>query len=47
MSKKKYKGLMIQNKNSKRNYELIEYYEAGISLSGTEGQENCYYIKVK
>lgn len=36
MSKKKYKGLMIQNKNSKRNYELIEYYEAGISLSGTE-----------
>lgn len=36
MTKKKHKGLMIQNKNSKRNYDLIEYYEAGISLSGTE-----------
>ena len=36
MAKKKHKGLMITNKNSKRNYELIEYYEAGISLSGTE-----------
>lgn len=36
MAKKKQKGLMIPNKNSRRNYDLTEYYEAGISLSGPE-----------
>ena len=36
MKKNKFLGFKIKNSNAFRNYELIEKYEAGISLAGTE-----------
>ena len=36
MKKNKFSGFKIKNSNAFRNYELIEKYEAGISLAGTE-----------
>lgn len=36
MKKNKFSVFKIKNSNAFRNYELIEKYEAGISLAGTE-----------
>lgn len=36
MKKEKKKGLSIKNPNAFRNYELLEKYEAGLELYGTE-----------